>query len=450
MARTGGRDQQNTARAHSETNFMIFFTSRKKVEINFQSYNTTFQPPPPNKSSELLPLNRIYCCGAFEFVQIGRALALAGLRDVLQVIPEAQITSRNDFPKLLGVSNRGELERYLYVSGVVNTIDDKIITPEAANLGKQISDLRSKRIRIAIFNGLGSGIGDTIMGLTALSKVRDLIAKVAEPSFEVIYSREPYSRLAQIYQHTTLVDKVHIAPLTLKQLIDFDAIFDTGGMANRQDFEKMAAVDFFLKYFGLNPIEIPDNEKRNTLIQLAPDNELKKSIQEIRNDNPDKKLILFHPKASTELRTIPDEYIEEIVQYLGGIKKYILVAVVPLPGKDLPITNLSSQCRSFKDLCFVIGQMDGVFTVDTSIYHIADCFSIPTVVWFTSINPDLMARSYPTVKGILLDGAEQTKLRNKHFLGESDNLGDVEKLWGDLDLDKSVSELESLCAVKNT
>ena len=429
---------------------MIFFTTRKKVEINFQSNSATLLPPPPGKSSESAPPNRVYCCGALEYVQIARALTQAGIKDPLQVIPETQITARNDFPRLLGVSNRGEMERYLYATGMVRTIDDRTLNPDPVNLGEQISDLRNKRIRIAVFNGLGSGIGDTIMGLTALSKARDLIAKVAEPTFEVIYSREPYSRLAQIYRHTALVDKVHIAPMTLKQLLDFDAIFDTGGMANRQDFDKMATVDFFLKYFGLNPAEIPGNEKRNTLIQLAPDNELNKSIQEIRNDNPDKKLILFHPKASTELRTIPDKYIEGIVRYLVGIKEYIIVAVVPVPGKDLPIINLSSQCTSFKDLCFTIGRMDGIITVDTSIYHIADCFSIPTVVWFTSINPELRLKSYPTVKGILLDGAEHEKFYAKHTLGESDSSNDVEKLWGNLDLDLSVRELENLRAVNNT
>lgn len=427
---------------------MIFFTVRKKVSVNVESNNMTFLPPPANNNGQVPLLNRIYCCTVAEFVQIGRALEMDGRKDDLRVIPEAEITSRHDFPKLLGVSNRGEWQRNLYASGILKTIDDKFINPDTVSLGEQISNLRDKRVRIAIFNGLGGGIGDTITGLAALSKARDLIAKVSEPTFEVIYSPEQHSRLAQIYLHTTLVDKTHIAPLTLKQLVDFDAIFDTGGMVQRQDFNEIPTVDFFLKSFGLNPIDIPDREKRSALVQLAPNNNLKKCVQKIRNDNPDKKLILFHPKASTALRTIPDKYMEGIVRYLAGIKEYMLVSVVTVPGKDLPIANLSGQCKLFKDLCFVVGQMDGIFTVDTSIYHIADCFNIPTVVWFTSINPELRVRYYPMVKGILLVGAEQTKLYNKHTLGQNDSIEDIERLWRNLDLEISIHELERLRAVK--
>jgi ADP-heptose:LPS heptosyltransferase len=199
----------------------------------------------------------------------------------------------------------------------------------------------------------------------------------------------------------------------------------------------------------MNPAGIPDEEKRSTLIQLEPDNELNKRIGEIRNSNPDKKLVLFHPLASTELRTIPAKYVEGIVRYLGRIKEYLLVAAVPLPGKDLPIADLSSQCKTFKDLCFIVSQMDGIFTVDTSIYHIAACFDIPAVVWFTSINPELRVRYYPTVTGILLDGARQMTFYNKHILGENDNYANVEKLWGNLDLDRSVRDLKGLCAERN-
>ena len=141
---------------------------------------------------------------------------------------------------------------------------------------------------------------------------------------------------------------------------------------------------------------------------------------------------------------------EGIVRYLSEIKEYVLVSVVPVPGQNLPIADISSQSKSFKDLCFIIGQMDGIFTVDTSIYHIAACFGIPTVVWFTSMNPDLRVRYYPTVKGILLDGAERTKFYGKHILREGDSFEDIEKLWGNLDLDKSVRELESLRVMRGT
>lgn len=434
---------------------MIFFTVKNAVTIDIQSNyvhlnKMEFQPPPASSSGGPPPPKFIYCCNVTEFVRIGSSLEQIGRLNDLQVIPEAQILSRNDFPKLLGVSNRGEWERNLYASGKLKFIDDKIINPDAVNLADQLSGFRNKRVRIAIFNGLGAGIGDTLMGLAALSKACDLIAKIAEPIFEVVYSRDQFFRLAHIYQHTPLVNKVHVAPLTLEQLVEFDAIFDTGGMANRQDFDKMVTVDFFLKYLGLNPIEIPDEEKRSTLIHLAPENELSKCIEEIRKRNPEKKLILFHPLASTPLRTIPVKYVEGIVRYLGGVKEFTLVAVVPLPGKDLPIANLSSQCKTFKDLCFIVSQMDGIFTVDTSIYHIAACFDIPTVVWFTSINPELRVKYYPTVTGILLDGARQMSFYNKHILGKNDNYANVEKLWGDLDLDRTVRDLKSLCAERNT
>jgi hypothetical protein len=423
---------------------MIFFIVGKKIRVEIQSNSVTLLSPPAGRDSKSTPLNRIYCCTSSEFIQIGRALELRGLKNLLQLIPESQIKSRSDFPKQLGVSNAGEWERTLYFSGILKTIDEHIVNPEEVDLGAQISSLHGKRIRIAVFNGLGSGIGDTVVGLTALSQVHELIADVAKPIFEVIYSHEQYARLARIQQHTKLIDKVHTSPMTLKQLIGFDAIFDTGGMGHRRDFDEMPTTDFFLKSFGLKPERIPARQKRNKLIQLEPGSSLRQSIEKIRYDNPDKKLVLFHPKASTELRSVPEKHLEKIIQELGSMADSTLVAVVPVPGNNLPLNNISSQCQSFKDLCFVISQMDGIITVDTSIYHIADCFSIPTVVWFTSINPDLRVRYYPAVSGILLDGARQSGLYNKHILREGDNLKEVEELWKNFDPGRSLTELEEL------
>jgi ADP-heptose:LPS heptosyltransferase len=73
--------------------------------------------------------------------------------------------------------------------------------------------------------------------------------------------------------------------------------------------------------------------------------------------------------------------------------------------------------------------------VDTSAYHVADAFSVPTVAIFSTVNPELRARYYPTVECVVLPGTGSS------VSGDLPRAGDLLSAWPRLDLNKVVELL---------
>ena len=425
---------------------MVYFSVRKKVTIKTESIRLTFLPPPSsNKNSSNLD-SRIYCCTAAELVIIGQALESISRKDDIIILSEKKITSRSDFPPILGISNQGEWERNIYYSGLSPSINNEFLKLKKVDLVEQISNLDKKHARIAIINGVGTGIGDTLIGITALSIVNNVISEYLDPSFEIIYSPSQHKKLSPIFNNSNLVKEFHASPLTLKQLLSFDSIIDTGGMAHRPEFYEMPVIDYFLTIFGLDPELIENSIKRNKLKLDTIPEDLDEQLKKIRNNNPGKKLILLHPRTSSDLKNIPDKYVERIVSYLKACDKYVVLADEPIKtNNNSLITDISEYANSFANLSHLISQVDGILTADTCIYHIADCFNIPSVAWFTSYDPDIWTRYYPTVSGVLLDGAKELGFLNCYKFNQTDeHLMEIKNLWDNMDIKKSLSLLDNL------
>jgi ADP-heptose:LPS heptosyltransferase len=113
-----------------------------------------------------------------------------------------------------------------------------------------------------------------------------------------------------------------------------------------------------------------------------------------------------------------------------------VATLVPVPNMHPRHVDLSaiSAC-GFEQYCALVKNSAGLVTVDTSTYHVADAFSVPSVAIFLSINPDLRIRYYPTVEGILLPGSDVPGSQN----GGAPR--DPLRLWSRLELGKVVEML---------
>jgi hypothetical protein len=384
-----------------------------------------------------------------DFVRLGRYLESNNMDSLLTHLPESSIRSNLGFPRELGISNANEYERNLYISGLIKA-DDAFLNQRKENLKKQISRINKDKIHIAVINGLGAGIGDAIVGLTALHNAYNLIAGNHKyVRMDVIVTKEVYTRLFDIYNGTDIIDRVRTLPVTLHDLLQYDAFFDTGGLAHKRDFSKLPMADFFHKVLGMDYRKIPVRFKRNHIdigVGIDVNRELTESVERLRSKG--KKLLLFHPKASTDLRSIPNSEIPGILDDLTSTGRYHIVSAVPIDYCHDDLTDLSSQSQKISDLIFIIRNMNGIFTVDTCIYHIADCFDIPTIVWFTSIEPKLRVKYYPYIKGVLLNGARELELHSRHISKFGDNLEPVHRLWRSVDINKTLKYLDKLDAAR--
>ena len=285
---------------------MIFFAVRKDVNLGTDSTSLTLLAPPGyNPELSLIPAKYIYLCSVAQFVTYGRILEAQGREPLMYVLPETTVKARPGFPVELGAPNTGELERNLHVSGLRELDDKSILCPCEENLQDQIENLQGKDVRIALVNGLGSGLGDTLAGITALREANRIISGRFRPSFEVLCTPEQYESLNSIFRQTELITCSHKLPMTLNDLMRFDAYVDTGGLTHREDFNSLPSVDFFLKAFGIDYRKVPAERKRNRInLHGRPDSRLEQAIKKARSKG--KRLLLFHPVSSTKLRSVPD------------------------------------------------------------------------------------------------------------------------------------------------
>lgn len=97
--------------------------------------------------------------------------------------------------------------------------------------------------------------------------------------------------------------------------------------------------------------------------------------------------------------------------------------------------DISRYSQSFDHFASIISRVDGIVTVDTVTYHLADAFDIPTVALFTTIDPNLRVRYYPCVVPIMLENTKGWLYgRHKQSLNnEKEEVAYVEEMWSRLD-----------------
>lgn len=423
---------------------MIFYSAKQdfshKNHLSTNQYlvRPASQPATPEVSSQY-----IYCNTVADCVEIGRGLELQGMASILERLPEDPIRQWPGFPIELGAGNAGEFERNLYVSGMMPG-DDRLLEMLRVNLEKQLRRLGRKNLRIAVINGVGGGIGDTVVGLTALRHAHALLsAGGRHVSMDMVVSESTYDRVHEVFATVDFIDQVRTLPITLHELCQYDACFDSGGLAHRRDFHRLPMVDFFFKLFGIDFRKVPPVRKRNHLTLPRTVNPvLVEKLQELKQQ--EQKLLLFHPTASTPLRSIPDSEIPRMLGQIISDGRYRVVTMAPVDFRHERLVDLSACSGTRSDLIYLIHGMDAILSVDTSVYHIADCFDVPSIVWFTSIDPDLRVKYYPFVRGVVLPGARELSTFSKNIPKAGDDLTLVQRLWGELDVAGCLNTLEEL------
>ena len=121
---------------------------------------------------------------------------------------------------------------------------------------------------------------------------------------------------------------------------------------------------------------------------------------------------------------------------------------MPLDYQNSRFLDVSQMSLCLDDFAGIISQVDGIITVDTCTYHLADAFNIPTVVLFSTIDPDLRSKYYPKVKAIMYE-SKDGKLFGKHKASreESQFAKEIEylsKLWDKINVDELLKELHSI------
>ena len=370
-------------------------------------------------TSQNVPVDHIYFTTRAQFTHLAKSIPDARL--VIRVLDDLAvdvILNRDDFPQQIAFHYTGQKTSVLKPDG--------------------------NAMAIAIINGMGNGIGDSIVGLRALDIFYNRV-QVNCPNVSIDVFRRINPELRPLYQRNKSIHKVWDLPYSLAELLRHDYLMSLEAFTLSSEFNAMPMIDYFLAKLGLDPQTVADHEKRGKSPNLEycinhPDKSLEKLLQRYKEKGS--RLLLIHPFASDILRSMPHEYIAGLIDYLICNTDFTLVSAVDTGYRNDRLLDLSRQSKNLDDFVYIIARMDAVITVDTSAYHIADCFDVPTVVLFNSINPQYRLSYYPHVRGIWLgEDSEALRMRHKGFTEQDEPI--LKDIYENFDYRKVLFELDA-------
>ncbi len=330
-----------------------------------------------------------------------------------------------------------------------------ILDTEFVSLEDKIAPLDGKNaVKVFVMNGMGTGLGDGMIGISALYTLHNRLKK----KFDKITIDLGHTALIRtkshtdLYNHHNIINNIIYLPIQLSSLMEYDLVIDLSAMIIRESFNDRPMVDFYLKNMAIDPSSVSNEEKR---IKLKTSDKSVSNFSIIFDNlkKDKKKLVMVKTDASTGIRCIPKDITKKLIKTILEDKNTVVVTTDDLSAwqdelnsylgakKDRHV-NLNYKNTSFDDYCYIISQMDGIISSDTSAYHIADAYDVPSVVIFSTINPDYRIKYYPFCRGIRL--AKDNELLGMHVSVNDKHVAIVEGYWKAFNVKKIISELNDV------
>jgi hypothetical protein len=231
--------------------------------------------------------------------------------------------------------------------------------------------------KLAILNGFGRCMGDTIIGLQALAVARTRGLIGLRPTVFRLPGRGPvidgiYAAAADIVETRDLPWSDATREWSFVGATGFDRVIDIRDFAFDPRFRQVAMIDYFLRNLGVDPASVAPAERRNAW--LAP----RISLLEVAN-----KQVLVCPISNSPLRNMPEAVHTRVLDWFSAR------GVPVLTQATLPL------CDNLTALCNLMVGTRLVVSVDTGMVHLADALGVPCLAFFISHRPVWRVRDYP-------------------------------------------------------
>ncbi|NVJ52270.1 MAG: hypothetical protein HWD90_01155 [Campylobacteraceae bacterium] len=387
---------------------MVVF--RVTDNINIKTTDGTLVKYEKVKSPSNLQNETIYITTLEDFADLKKVFASVGNKYKAKIIDEAKIRYLSQFPRELGITNINEYNitnnlNYKYRNKIAmqsdeNLVESVYLNEDKSDLKKQISGTLKKDIKVLILGSLGSSISQMICACSALRIFYEKLKKQFKTVTLDIYINASenrfYSRDKMIFSNQNFVNKVSALSIDVKEFCSYDFFVDASSVTKRSFYQTLNYTDAWLYKLGIDYKTIPEEMKYNTinLTSYRPKKELKDRLQLIKQKG---KVLLFHPYSANSFKSIPKDYAVKLLKkMIEKMPDYVFVSALKLDPKfkNDRYFDLSNDSSSFLDFCYIISNCDKAFTVNTSTYHIADAFFIPSVVVFTDYEQKKNVKEY--------------------------------------------------------
>jgi hypothetical protein len=251
------------------------------------------------------------------------------------------------------------------------------------------------RAAVGILNGFGRSLGDSVIGLQALTVA--IAAGTVERNPTLLRLPGLPAIICELYEAAHDIATMETLPWADEKpgsLPDvaarFSKVIDLRDFAFDPAFRGVAMIDFFLERLGLDPTLVAPTQKRNNW--LAP---------RVRPDPRAFEMgyILVCPTASTTMRSMPVALHDAILKWLHANTTRQVLTQAMLPRE----TTLSG-------LCGLVANASLIISTDTAMVHLADAYSRPCLAFFNTHRPEWRARDYPLCQCIHLPAKLPTAL----------------------------------------
>lgn len=290
------------------------------------------------------------------------------------------------------------------------------------------------RPKFVLLNGIGTGLGDNYVGIGVLQRLIKLLAPM-RPTFCMMQELE--ERIEPLYRHEPCV-RVQTCFMPLSEFMEFDFIIDFSSIKDMPSFDEVAAAHFNSYAFSVNKL-IPNTDIQPRLnVDKTKTEKLREHIN--RHLPANRKTVLLHPLASSNLRKLPSAKAVEIIKALGA-NGYNVVSAFEHANPPTHFLCLAEQSKTINDLVHIIDAVDAVISVGTVVYHIASALGKPTVV-LPTVNADIRSANLMPEVLAWTPSASQHLYLNLHKSEKPEDLAVAEQIWSNLDSRQLVSSLD--------
>jgi ADP-heptose:LPS heptosyltransferase len=337
----------------------------------------------------------------------------------VHIVHPPKIVERKEFPKHIGFQNIDAFDEFK---------------------GKP-------KIKIAVLNAMSNALGDHLIGMQAFDywqeKVREYL-----PGTQVdisLYQLNPYRVGPVTKQWHPKFNQIFMLPNRVSRLVEYDAFIDLGSLLLRDNFDTQPMIDFFYEAMSIDPKTVPDERKR---IKYQLNEETVEMAKKIFNNIRalGRPILMFHHTSTSPIRGMSNGRAKQFISKIIKETDYFVVSACGLDYQNKRFMDIKRYSKTFDDFATLISLVDAIITVDTSTYHVADAFDIPTVALFTTINPEFRCKYYPHVESIMLE-EEDGKLYGRHKMSKEEKIAReevayVEEKWANLEVSDIIEALE--------
>ncbi len=379
---------------------MHFFYVKQNVQLTLpHKQKLLIAPGSEALAQQCIPIENIY--GGFIFWEYNQAQKLIGESNACLV--DAGYIGKELLPK--------KIESFCINGDIISQLQQTLRLQEAAS--------NRPAVRIALVNGTGTMLGDSIVGSSILSYVGDYLASQGiDLSVDAYVAWNAKTGVEEIWKRTPYVNEVHGSSPTIAKLRHYDAYWDYSHLLHMDGYGTEQFGDFYFNHFGLDYARIDPTLKIPSLKVSQREFELTREL--ISKQTCGEPLIFVQADASTPARSMPECFLTQLLKLLASRWPGRIVITRRLPDglsdqEQTKIINLLDWTKDNLDRYIsAIALSSHVVSVDTMALHVAMGCHKPGIGLFALSRPEIRLKYSTQIQGILIEGAAALPYWNRH------------------------------------